>query len=48
MIRRNVAVMEGQDIDKLIQTIVFLKEHKVVRNRIDKVVLRKAEGVRLH
>ena len=44
MIRRNVAVMEGQDIDKLIQTIVFLKEHKVVRNRIDKVVLRQLRG----
>ena len=32
--------MTTQDIDKLMQTIISMKEHKAVKNRIDKVVFR--------
>ena len=30
--------MGVQDIDKLIETIDFMKEHGVIKNRIDKIV----------
>lgn len=36
--------MTTQDIDKLMQTIISMKEHKVVKNRIDKVVFRYLRG----
>ena len=36
--------MTTQDIDKLMQIIISMKEHKVVKNRIDKVVFRYLRG----
>lgn len=36
--------MTTQDIDKLMQTIISMKEHKAVKNRIDKVVFRYLRG----
>ena len=36
--------MTTQDIDKLMQTIKSMKEHKAVKNRIDKVVFRYLRG----
>lgn len=36
--------MKTQDIDKLIQTIISMKEHKAVKNRIDKVIFRHLRG----
>lgn len=36
--------MTTQDIDKLMQTIISMKEHKVVKNRIDKVIFRHLRG----
>lgn len=36
--------MKTQDIDKLMQTIISMKEHKAVKNRIDKVIFRHLRG----
>ncbi|WP_347024251.1 ATP-dependent nuclease [Blautia obeum] len=36
--------MKAQDIDKLMQTIVSMKEHKAIKNRIDRVELRYLRG----
>lgn len=36
--------MTTQDIDKLMQTIISMKEHKVVKNGIDKVIFRHLRG----
>jgi len=37
-------IMKAQDIDKLMQTIVSMKEHKAIKNRIDRVELRYLRG----
>ena len=36
--------MGVQDIDKLIETIDSMKEHGVIKNRIDKIVLKQLRG----
>lgn len=36
--------MTTQDIDKLMQTIISMKENKVVKNGIDKVIFRHLRG----
>lgn len=36
--------MKAQDIDKLMQTIVSMKDHKAIKNRIEKVELRHLRG----